>query len=237
MQVTVPAGVSAGMPFVVNTPAGQMQVTCPPGASAGGQMIVNVPAAPAPMVMAQEAPMVVAEQVFMGQALEPMAQPLAPVGQPVGQPMATPATNSGPPGQKVWSQNLNLDNKSKVADAAKNAVEHGAVPPSLLERGVTPNDYVHIAEQLDKVQRANFFYDCPSGSMCECCYFCCPGGPLQALLCICNPVTCILCLQPVEKAKEAGKSALNAPVLYKYGLELKYADTANGLVANLVSIR
>jgi hypothetical protein len=66
MEVIVPAGVSPGMPFTVNTPAGQMQVTCPPDAHSGAKMIVNVPvmqvaavptvvqAAPQPMMMAME---------------------------------------------------------------------------------------------------------------------------------------------------------------------------------------
>ena len=52
MQVTVPAGIGPGMPFMVNTPSGQMQVTCPQGVMAGGQMLVNVPDAQPAMVQA-----------------------------------------------------------------------------------------------------------------------------------------------------------------------------------------
>ncbi|EOD24048.1 hypothetical protein EMIHUDRAFT_233078 [Emiliania huxleyi CCMP1516] len=48
--VTVPAGVTVGTMFQVNTPTGPMQVIAPVGA--GQQMIVNVPAAPAPVVTA-----------------------------------------------------------------------------------------------------------------------------------------------------------------------------------------
>ena len=43
MQVTVPEGVSPGMPFQVITPNGPVQVTCPPGMSGGGLLLVNVP--------------------------------------------------------------------------------------------------------------------------------------------------------------------------------------------------
>ena len=51
MQVTVPPGIGPGMPFAVNTPAGQtLQVVCPPDAVPGSPMLVNVPAEPQPMV-------------------------------------------------------------------------------------------------------------------------------------------------------------------------------------------
>ena len=43
MQVTVPANVSPGDPFQVNTPAGPMQVTCPPGVYSGHAIAINVP--------------------------------------------------------------------------------------------------------------------------------------------------------------------------------------------------
>ena len=81
MQVTVPAGVGPGMPFMVDTPSGQVQVTCPPGAMAGGQMLVNVPAAQ-PVMMVQAVP----DQIVMGVAMDaPMAQPVAaPNAQEMG---------------------------------------------------------------------------------------------------------------------------------------------------------
>ena len=43
MQVMIPAGVSPGMPFQVNTAAGPMQFVCPQNAQGGMQMMVNVP--------------------------------------------------------------------------------------------------------------------------------------------------------------------------------------------------
>ena len=80
MQVTVPAGVGPGTPFLVNTPSGQMQVTCPLNASAGSQMIVNVPMAQSPPA---DVPMGV-PAMQMGQPM--MAQPM--MAQPMmAQPM------------------------------------------------------------------------------------------------------------------------------------------------------
>ena len=67
MQVVVPAGVSPGMPFQVNTPAGSMQVVCPPGAMAGSPMIVNVPLALGVPPVAQAA---AAEPLVMGMAVD-----------------------------------------------------------------------------------------------------------------------------------------------------------------------
>ena len=72
MQVTVPPGIFPGMPFLVETAAGQMQVTCPPDATQGQQMLVNVPVAQPTAVP-------------MG---EPMAEPMA---QPMCQPMVVAA--------------------------------------------------------------------------------------------------------------------------------------------------
>jgi len=44
MQVTVPAGVSAGNLIQVDTPSGPMQVAVPPGLKSGDQFIVQMPA-------------------------------------------------------------------------------------------------------------------------------------------------------------------------------------------------
>ncbi len=101
MQVTVPAGVGPGMPFLVNTPSGQMQVTCPPNASAGGQMIVNVPMAPPAMQMAQ--PMMAQPMMAQPMMAQPvMAQPMMATSQDAivmgtVMPMAAPQTAAPQP--------------------------------------------------------------------------------------------------------------------------------------------
>mmetsp|Transcript_14717 Transcript_14717/g.33631 ORF Transcript_14717/g.33631 Transcript_14717/m.33631 type:complete len:203 (-) Transcript_14717:76-684(-) len=95
MQVVIPQGITPGMTFQVNTPAGMMQVICPDGAYAGGSMLVNVPVAAAPpIVMGAPVPVdtVMPPQQQMGMAMaQPMAQPMvmAPQGVvPVNNTMA-----------------------------------------------------------------------------------------------------------------------------------------------------
>ena len=220
MQVTVPAGVGPGMPFQVNTPTGPMQVTCPPNVTAGGQMLVNVPAAPQPVVMATAVPaqpvaMAVPAQPMMA-APQPMVMQQPMMGQPpMGQPMAFGAGGGGLP----WKLSL-----APAEKGALFAVKEGGQSPIPV---ISANEWREIMEALDAVMHANFFYDCPA---CECVYYCIPGGPIQCVLCMLNPVTCIVCFGPVESAKKAAKAKIE-PIIGKYGLKLRFADTMNGLEA------
>lgn len=43
LQVAVPAGITSGQPFQVQTPTGLVQVVCPPGSTAGDTIMINVP--------------------------------------------------------------------------------------------------------------------------------------------------------------------------------------------------
>ena len=43
LQVAVPAGITSGQPFQVQTPTGLVQVQCPPGSTAGDTIVINVP--------------------------------------------------------------------------------------------------------------------------------------------------------------------------------------------------
>lgn len=88
MQVTVPAGVGPGMPFLIDTPYGQMQVTCPQGVTAGGQMLVHVPAAQLATVQAVPA------GAELGGVVMGMVLPDEPVVAPV--PMQMQTTNEQP---------------------------------------------------------------------------------------------------------------------------------------------
>ena len=214
MQVTVPAGVGPGMAFQVNTPAGPMQVTCPPGATAGGQMLVNVPAAPQPVVMAQpvsprDTPVVAAQPIAAPQPMvmaQPMmAQPM--MGQPMAQPVATGA-GSGLP----FKLSINVGQKAKMSELK--ARSQSPIPV------ISPSEWSEIIDAIDATQRANPFYDCP---VCECVYFCVPGGPIQCLLCMVNPITCICHFMPVEAAKKAAKSKID-PIVSKYGLKFRWED-------------
>ena len=214
MQVTVPAGIGPGMQFLVNTPSGQMQVTCPPDAQAGGQMLVNVPlpqamAAPVPMVMAQWSSSV-ADPMMMGKPMD------APFMMGAAIPM-----EQAPSGVKPTIK-ISL-NVSKKQDLQSNQ----SSPASLAALGMSAGDWMVVWGAMEQVQKANFFYDCPP---MECCYYCCPGGPLQTVLCMLNPITCCLCFAPVEKAKAAATLAAG-PTLAKYGLRLKFEGSMEGDVA------
>ena len=187
MQVTVPPGVGPGMPFMVNTPTGQMQVTCPPDAVSGGQMIVNVPA--------QQVP-----QVVMAQTVE---QPGIIMGAPVPMMM----TNTMAPATAVLKFVCGASSANKLQAACK------TTPPALASRGMTPSEWAECSEALKSVLDASFFRNC---SGLECIYWCVPGGPLQTCCCLCNPITCIMCIQPVERAKKECKLKCT-PILAKYG--------------------
>lgn len=115
MQVTVPAGVTVGTMFQVNTPTGPMQVIAPVGA--GQQMIVNVPAAPAPVVTATAVPAMgapVVAAVPVSDAPLVIAMPVtpmqvAPTPPPQTQQMTrTVAETAAGGSQPLWSaQELN----------------------------------------------------------------------------------------------------------------------------------
>ena len=119
MQVTVPAGIGPGMPFLVNMPGAQMQVTCPEGVSAGGQMNITtavVMAAPAPMQMAQAAPM---QPV-------PMGTPALAVGTQV---YGAPKVSMGAP----WKCSIEIGNQSAI-EAMKRSEAVPAARPALPRR-------------------------------------------------------------------------------------------------------
>ena len=200
MQVTVPAGVQPGMKFVVNTPGGPMEVECPPGASAGAPMIVNVPAAPVPMatpIMAAPVPMVMA----------------APVG--VGAPQMGTVVASTP---AVWYDvniTLALDQWDEFAKKRRD------VPPPLVGKGVTMNEWTDVMNHLETFKKAHFFYSCPT---MECVYFCVPGACFQCCLCLCNPITWALCICPVESAKKPCLNAVNA-ILEPKGVSMRIKES------------
>ena len=184
-------------------------------------MMVNVPmAAPQPMVMATAVATAAAPPLVMAQPMggEVMAQPPVLMGQPMtmapqpmvmAQPMtAPPVMNSGLP----WRQSLQLDKKSKLTELKDSG--QSPIP------GITPSDWAEIIAAIDETQRSSFFYDCPT---CECVYFCVPGACAQSALCMCNPITWIFCICPMEAKKSAAKSKIE-PIVSKYGLKFRFID-------------
>lgn len=209
MQVTVPEGVGPGMPFAVNTPSGQMQVTCPPGVSAGGAIIVNVPMPTAqavviapgtlPMPTAQAAVVIAPAPLVMGEPLE--------TGPPV-----LHATPSGAPIKVCVGAGAREEFKRRKDE----------VPMQLVAAGMDGSEWTAVMAELEQVLQAQYFYNYPR---LECVYWCVPGGPIQCVLCLCNPVTCCLCIQPVEGAKKRAKPAVDA-ILNRYGYEAVWPDWA-----------
>ena len=202
MEVTVPAGVSPGMPFSVNTPAGQMQVTCPPDAYAGGKMVVNVPTAQPGIQLAMAQPVMAAPQPMVMQA-----QPMAMQAQPMM--MAAPMAGGG-----TVEIKLALEHKQKLAE------QRAVIPPQLAAKGMDKNDWDEVCRQLQMFQQANFFYDCPG---MECVYWCIPGGPVQCVACLFNPITWVVCICPAESKKKEIIAQCN-PILNKYSYALKFGE-------------
>ena len=197
MVVTVPAGVTPGQRFQINTQAGAMQVICPDGVSGGGQMIVNIPEP----VEVQACPI----------ANETMAVPIVaavPMVAPVPMQMSSPA------GASIIFP-LGLDKRAKLQE-----IKTRGVPPALADRGMTPGQWTACCEAVDTVADAQFFRNCPT---LECIYWCVPGGPIQCALCMFNPFTWLVIVPPVERAKKYCTEKCNA-ILQQYGYEARALD-------------
>lgn len=154
MQVTVPAGVSPGMLFQVNTPAGPMQVTCPNGATAGSSMVVNVPMAP---VVVEAVAMPLTDQPAVMVAPQPMQMMVQPTG---AMPMAHTMHRE--------LHKVPLDLGNKVPDE----------PPPLLA-ALSGTDWSLVVQHINEHQRTNGFSNCPVAEAglyytCCCCCLCLP---------------------------------------------------------------
>ena len=106
------------------------------------------------------------------------------------------------------------------------------MPTALRARGVSESEWSTVCDKLGEFSQAQFFYHCP---FLECVYYCCPGGPVQTLLCMLNPVSCIVCFMPDEKRKEQTVLAI-AQVIGRHGLECKLKSGTSGWCAEFVSL-
>ena len=52
----------------------------------------------------------------------------------------------------------------------------------------------------------------------QCCYFCVPGGPVQCVLCVLNPISCVVCFMPHANSQKASAEKITG-ILQKYGLK------------------
>ena len=94
------------------------------------------------------------------------------------------------------------------------------VPYALAARGMTQRQWTECTDALERVHDAQFFKNCPTA---ECCYWCIPLGPLQSALCIINPISCVFCIQPVERARRAC-IATCTPILRPLGYKVSAPD-------------
>ena len=97
------------------------------------------------------------------------------------------------------------------------AMLHSTVPPlALSSRGMTEAEWAECCAALRAIVEAQFFKSSPAA---EFIYYCVPGGPLQTCLCLLNPITCVVCIGPVDRARTACKLKCTA-ILFKYGYKV-----------------
>ena len=152
MQVTVPPGIGPGMPFAVNTPAGQtLQVVSPPDAVPGSPMLVNVPAEPQPMVGAP----VVQEMMRVPQA--------AVSGAVVNFCVSDCTAGDELDDHRYW--------------LAKDDLRDDVVPPALAAAGMTDDAWRQLHQDIDACNGKRFNFSCflllcctttPVGACCYC---------------------------------------------------------------------
>ena len=95
----------------------------------------------------------------------------------------------------------------------------------LQKRGVLPQEWAIIVDELQNVYEANPFVSfCGKDNApgAECCYFCMPGGPIQFLLCLLNPITCCLYASQGKKKREAVKRV--QPILEQRSIDFKIEE-------------
>lgn len=97
---------------------------------------------------------------------------------------------------KVFELQLNLE-----ADKYAAMRDMPAHMNLLVAHGVRQEEWYQIHSEIDEVRKAGPCYNQP---FCECLYFCVPGGPVQCLLCMCNPITCCMYDKQEKRKRVAG---------------------------------
>ena len=91
---------------------------------------------------------------------------------------------------------------------------------------MTNSEWEEVVRHLTAVMDANPFRNCVG---CETCYWCIPLGPIQCILCMCNPCTWAL-YGAHETAKKTAKEQLT-PMLTKYQYTMFWIDKDMEVVA------
>ena len=170
--------------------------------------------------------------VAMGVPVQAVASPspiptAVPLGGavPVAMPVSTAAANAVAPtpmsmqasASGIWRFPCSADKYEQLK-----AMTRADAPYALASRGMTREQWAHCTDALEAVHDASFFKNCP---FAQCCYWCVPFGPLQAFLCLFNPISCVFCIQPVERAKRAC-IAQCTPILRPLGYKVSVRDWA-----------
>ena len=153
-----------------------------------------------------------------------------PVGMPMAMPVSIAAANAVAPTpmsmQAPASGFSRLTTLRFPCCAEKyeqlKTMTRADVPYALAARGMTRRQWTECTDAIERVHDAQFFKNCPTA---ECCYWCIPLGPLQFALCVMNPITCVFCIQPVERAKRAC-IARCTPILRPLGYKVSVRDWA-----------
>eukprot|EP01052_Picozoa_sp_SAG31_P012489 SAG31_NODE_732_length_12494_cov_3.395482_3_plen_517_part_00 len=180
-----------------------------------------IPVAPAPPTHTDLAQRVQGGADAEVQPLQPAdaeVQPLQPMQQSV---VATPAMGV----EQIKPLSLDILDRGKIAQVRI------AVPSALAARGLELAQWSQICDEFERFHDANFFARCPA---MEGVYWCCPLGPLQFILCLLNPITCIFCICPQEKAKKACLAACNHS-LDPIGVAIEIKDSMTGISVHWAS--
>ena len=151
-----------------------------------------------------------------------------PVGMPMAMPVSIAAANAVAPTpmsmQAPASGFSRLTTLRFPCCAEKyeqlKAMTRADVPYALAARGMTRRQWTECTDAIERVHDAQFFKNCPTA---ECCYWCIPLGPLQSALCIMNPISCVFCIQPVERARRACITRCT-PILRPLGYKVSVPD-------------
>ena len=155
------------------------------------------------------------------------AETAVPLGEavPVAIPVSTAAANAvAPTPMSMQASASGILRFPCTADKYEQlkAMTRADAPYALARRGMTRGQWAHCTDALEAVHDASFFKNCPDA---EGCYWCVPLGPLQFLLCVINPISCVLCIQPVERAKRACVATCT-PILRPLGYKVSVPDFA-----------
>ena len=188
----------------------QMEVVVPDGIKPGMPFAVNTPSGQMQVTCPDDAKARDSIMLNMPAVAAPVPMVMGAAAATTG---VTVAANTPP---------LNISISLDLSKRYEFDTKRANLPPSLQAKGMPLDEWQQVMACLEKVMQANFFYS-HGGANAECCYWCIPGGPIQCALCMLNPITCVLCMAPVDKAKNEVRPEVDR-ILNKYSLTIKFNE-------------